>query len=119
MKEILHELFGKFAEPLHQLLKNNGLVITTVSYSTATEGAFNNEPLIDSSHLHIKDDRAISCPVQRKGFDPLDSDPTSHICKYCNEEGEYCINPFIEDTQGLEEWDYICSDCYNNLVNDI
>jgi len=149
MKEILLELFGKFAEPLQKLLMDNGLVVTTVScpkdttsptsfdkwcndnnlivdrfnsaelinhsldgckslnmlctecfgyykcihYYHNSEPSLDNlwdikgtakeyverynsfdESLIDNSHLHIMDDRAISCPVQRKGFDSLDDD---------------------------------------------
>ena len=41
-------------------------------------------------------------------------------CEHCHErQGEYCINPYIEDMFGEEELEYICSECYNILVQEI
>ena len=45
---------------------------------------------------------------------------STSICQHCGkQEGDYCINPYIEDINGREEWEYICSDCYRELVADI
>ena len=45
---------------------------------------------------------------------------STSICQHCGkQEGDYCINPYIEDVNGREEWEYICSDCYRELVADI
>lgn len=41
-------------------------------------------------------------------------------CEHCgNEEGSWCINPYHEDIDGIEVWEFICSDCYNALLGDI
>ena len=45
---------------------------------------------------------------------------STSICQHCGkQEGDYCINPYIEDVNGREEWEYICNDCYRALVADI
>jgi len=45
---------------------------------------------------------------------------STSICQHCRkQEGDYCINPYIEDVNGREEWEYICIVCYRELVTDI
>jgi len=47
-------------------------------------------------------------------------DVSTSICQHCGkQEGTYCINPYIEDVHGIEVLEYICSDCYGELVADI
>ena len=42
------------------------------------------------------------------------------ICQHCGEqEGDYCINPFLSDVHNVQEWEYICSSCYSQLVYEI
>jgi hypothetical protein len=41
-------------------------------------------------------------------------------CEICNsKEGEYTLNPFDLEINGMEIWQYICTDCYNDLCGDI
>lgn len=48
------------------------------------------------------------------------SDISTGICQHCGrKEGDYCINPYIEDMHDRKEWEYICNDCYRELVADI
>lgn len=45
---------------------------------------------------------------------------SASICQHCGEqEGKYCINPYKEEIGGVEEWEYICDDCYGEMVADI
>ena len=45
---------------------------------------------------------------------------TYGMCQHCNlEEGQYMINPYTQDVEGREEWEYICFDCYENMLGDI
>jgi hypothetical protein len=41
-------------------------------------------------------------------------------CECCEtSEGVWAINPFIEDVCNEEVWEYLCEECYKNLVLDI
>jgi hypothetical protein len=41
-------------------------------------------------------------------------------CEHCHkEQGDYCINPYLQDMYGDEEWQYICTDCYNMLIQEV
>ena len=42
------------------------------------------------------------------------------ICVHCGKNiGTYRINPYTEDVEGVEEWEYICDTCYEDLKDDI
>ena len=59
--------------------------------------------------MNIEKTQALNVPIVSIG-----------ICEHCNkQEGEYCINPYIEDIEGKEEWEYICIDCYREMCSDI
>lgn len=43
-----------------------------------------------------------------------------NLCEHCHKEiGSYCINPYRQDIDGEEIWEYICSNCYESLMGDI
>ena len=45
---------------------------------------------------------------------------TFDTCEHCgNRTGEYMINPYDADMYGQENWQYICTSCYDNLCADI
>lgn len=42
------------------------------------------------------------------------------LCEHCGiNQGDWCINPYHEDIDGEEIWQFICFDCYNALLADI
>lgn len=42
------------------------------------------------------------------------------VCEHCgNSYGDYTINPYDEDIHGEENWEYICSECYDQCCQDI
>lgn len=48
------------------------------------------------------------------------ADVSTSICQHCGKvEGNWCINPYIEEINGEEVWEYICPDCYHELCMDI
>jgi len=56
-------------------------------------------------------------------LDDLDYDErknTTGICEHCESEtGEWRVNPFDEEFDSIENWEYICSYCYTSLCVDI
>ena len=42
-------------------------------------------------------------------------------CEVCGttNDVEYCINPYYQDMDGEEIWQWLCDDCYNTFVMDI
>lgn len=47
-------------------------------------------------------------------------DRYTNTCEYCgNPECTYCINPYIHDINGRDEWQYLCTDCYKQLMTEI
>jgi hypothetical protein len=41
-------------------------------------------------------------------------------CERCdNIEAEYRINPYIHEMSGREEYEWICDDCYSDLLASI
>ena len=61
-----------------------------------------------------------------EGLDPNDPyneenwDDIKTPCQHChNEEGTYCVNPYILEIKGRRQWEYICDSCYYWLCQDI
>ena len=61
-------------------------------------------------------------------FEKIENDPSSEFpehlatgtCEHCKKElGSWCINPYTQDIDGIEDWEFICNECYNQLVADI
>ena len=45
---------------------------------------------------------------------------TTGICEHCEESvGKYIINPYDNDIDGEQNWEYICSSCYDMLCDEI
>ncbi len=41
-------------------------------------------------------------------------------CQHCgNEDADWCINPYDQDMYGTENYEWICSSCYNSFLGDI
>ena len=39
------------------------------------------------------------------------------ICQHCNkQEGNWMVNPYYQDIDGVEIMEYICDSCYENLI---
>ena len=44
----------------------------------------------------------------------------TNTCEYCGDpDCKYCINPYIHDINGRDIWQYICTDCYMQLMDAI
>ena len=44
------------------------------------------------------------------------------LCEFCDErklDVKYCIDPYLEELFGEEEWVDICDDCYDGRANDV
>lgn len=47
-------------------------------------------------------------------------DVSTSICQHCGKvEGEWRINPYVDEICNEEVWEYICPDCYHELCMDI
>lgn len=42
------------------------------------------------------------------------------LCEQCGERpGEWCFDPYYEEVYRSERWVFICTDCYNESLQDI
>lgn len=42
------------------------------------------------------------------------------LCEHCGGAGaDYMVNPYDADINGIENWQFICPSCYENLCGDI
>ena len=47
-------------------------------------------------------------------------DVSISMCQHCRKvEGEWVINPYVDEIYNEEVWEYICPDCYHELCMDV
>lgn len=50
----------------------------------------------------------------------LDDSSFARICVHCKEkEGNYVENPYVKEISNKSSYDYICNECYKNMLEDI